>query len=217
MKNFDRTKIVGRLSKGLADLSIQLDQEQQEKLIDYLFLLNKWNAVYNLTAVREPEKMVVQHLLDSLALAPDIKDAKHVLDVGSGGGLPGMVLAIACPETKFSLIDKVQKKGAFLNQVKAELGLLNVSVYTGSVESLEVDQLFDVITSRAFSDLKNFINLSSHLLGQGGSFIAMKGTVPLEEMEALPDGYVIEAVNPVLVPGLDAQRHLLFIKREQRI
>ena len=213
MKSFNREKLAQRLSEGLEELRISLESEKQEKLLDYLSLLNKWNAVYNLTAVREPEKMVVQHLLDSLAVVPEFEQARNVLDVGSGGGLPGMVLGIVYPEIQVSLIDKVQKKGAFLNQVKAELGLQNVSVYTGPVESLETDASFDVITSRAFSDLKTFVDLSEHLLEQEGRFIAMKGIVPHEEMEVMPEGYEIVSVKPVSVPGMDAQRHLLFIKK----
>lgn len=215
MKNLDLSKLKQLLAEGIEGLPIELDQHQQSQLLDYLFLLNKWNAVYNLTAIRDPEKMISQHLLDSLTLVPELNNAHKLLDVGSGGGLPGIVLAIACPHVQVSMVDKVQKKGAFLNQVKAELGLKNVSVYTGAVEALGSDNQFDVITSRAFSDLNTFISLAGHLLEKNGCFIAMKGAIPHEEMQALPGGYKVSSIKPISVPGLNAQRHLVFMSREK--
>lgn len=189
-----------------------------ERLIDYVLLLSKWNAVYNLTAVREPAKMVVQHLLDSLAVVPAIADAGRVLDVGAGGGLPGMVLAIwaaeARPAMKIAMVDTVHKKTAFLTQAKAELALPNVTVHTCRVEHMPVTEPFDVIVSRAFADLADFVNWSSHLLAERGRFVAMKGVLPQSEIAGLPAGWTVADILPLQVPGLDAQRHLIIIERE---
>jgi 16S rRNA (guanine527-N7)-methyltransferase len=211
MKQFDRATLADGLSNGIKDLQLDLEQAQIEKLLDYLALLFKWNSVYNLTSVRDPMQMVTHHLLDSLAAVPAFKRAGNVLDVGAGGGLPGMVLAIARPDMKVSMIDTVHKKTAFLTQVKAELGLSNVTVYTMRVEQLQVKQLFDVITSRAFADLSDFVNWSGHLLAEGGQFIALKGVAPPDERERLPSDWKVSSVQPLEVPGLGAERHLVFI------
>lgn len=214
MSVFDRDKLTRLLADGTAALPFTLSEAQQAQLIDYLALLAKWNAVYNLTAVRDPAQMVTQHLLDSLAAVPAFAGARNVLDVGAGGGLPGMVLAIARPEMQVAMIDTVHKKTAFLTQAKAELGLANVTVYTARVEELQVPQKFDVITSRAFAELNDFINWSAHLLEEGGRFIALKGVMPKEEITRLPAGWKVVEVQPLQVPGLGAERHLVFIEAE---
>ena len=214
MKVFDRVVVADVLKQGIKDLKLELADDQVEKLLDYLALLNKWNSVYNLTSVRDPMQMVTLHLLDSLAAVPAFAGAKNVLDVGAGGGLPGMVLAISRPDMKVSMIDTVHKKTAFLNQVKAELGLSNVTVYTKRVEQLEVKTKFDVITSRAFADLSDFVNWSGHLLQEGGRFIALKGTAPEDERERLPEPWKVQKLEPLTVPGLEAERHLVFIEAE---
>ena len=201
------------LEQGVAALQLNLNPDQYNQLMSYLDLLIKWNGVYNLTSVRNPVDMVRQHLLDSLSAAFAFEQAKNVLDVGSGGGLPGIVLAIVFPNVKISLIDTVNKKTAFLKQVKAELGLNNVTVHTGRVELLKVDELFDVITSRAFSELANFVNWAGHLLAKGGKMIALKGQLPEHEIAVLPSGWTITKVQAIAVPGLDAQRHLLWIEQ----
>lgn len=213
MKVFDRNALAEVLNQGITELALDLDQAQQDKLLDYLALLFKWNGVYNLTSVRDPMLMVTQHVLDSLAAVPAFDGAVNVLDVGAGGGLPGMVLAIARPAMKVSMIDTVHKKTAFLTQVKAELGLANVTVYTKRVEQLEVKQPFDVITSRAFADLSDFVNWSGHVLADGGQFIALKGVAPPDERERLPAQWKVSELRAIRVPGLDAERHLVFITR----
>jgi 16S rRNA (guanine527-N7)-methyltransferase len=213
MALFERAALAQVLKNGVAALDLGLSEAQQEKLLDYLALLNKWNKVYNLTAVRDPMEMMTLHVLDSLAAVPAFKDAQNVLDVGAGGGLPGMVLAITRPDMKVAMIDIVHKKTAFLNQVKAELELGNVTVYTKKVQDLQVKTPFDVITSRAFADLSDFVNWSGHLLAEGGQFIALKGTAPAEERERLPEPWKVNELQPLNVPGLDAQRHLVFIGR----
>src|SRR5476649_1665200 len=213
MKVFDRVAIADVLKQGINSLKLGLGDDQVEKLLDYLALLNKWNSVYNLTSVRDPMQMVTLHVLDSLAAVPAFAGAQNVLDVGAGGGLPGMVLAISRPDMKVSMIDTVHKKTAFLTQVKAELGLGNVTVYTMRVEQLQVKQLFDVITSRAFADLSDFVNWSGHLLAEGGQFIALKGVAPPDERERLPSDWKVSHLQPLAVPGLDAERHLVFIRK----
>lgn len=213
MNGFDRAALTQLLREGVHALKLDLSEAQVTQLLDYLALLWKWNAVYNLTAVRDPSQMVTQHLLDSLAVVPAFADASNILDVGAGGGLPGIVLAVARPGMRVSMIDTVHKKTAFLTQVKVELGLANVTVYTARVEQLKVPQKFDVITSRAFAELADFIQWSEHLLGEGGRYIAMKGLMPQEEIARLPQGWKVAEVRPLTVPGLDAERHLIFIER----
>jgi 16S rRNA (guanine527-N7)-methyltransferase len=213
MKFFDRPVLSKALADGINDLSLDLEQKLHEQLLDYLALLFKWNSVYNLTSVRDPMQMVTHHLLDSLAAVPSFAGAKNVLDVGAGGGLPGIVLAIARPQMNVSLIDTVHKKTAFLKQVKAELELVNVTVYTAKVQELGVEQKFDVITSRAFADLSDFVTWSGQLLAEGGKFIALKGTAPPEEQERLPADWKVSELRPLQVPGLQAERHLVFIEK----
>jgi 16S rRNA (guanine527-N7)-methyltransferase len=216
MKFFDRAALSKVLADGIKELALGLTDKQYEQLLDYLALLVKWNSVYNLTSVRDPLQMVTHHLLDSLAAVPAFAQAANVLDVGAGGGLPGIVLAIARPDMKVSLIDTVHKKTAFLKQVKAELELANVTVYTAKVQELQVERKFDVITSRAFADLSDFVNWSGQLLAEGGEFIALKGVAPADEQERLPAPWQVSDLKPLRVPGLDAERHLVFIKKSQQ-
>lgn len=213
MKFFDRAALADVLKNGVYALKLELSTAQQDQLLDYLALLNKWNSVYNLTSVRDPMQMMTLHLLDTLAAVPAFAGAKNVLDVGAGGGLPGIVLAIARPDMRVSMIDTVHKKTAFLTQVKAQLGLANVTVYTMKVQDLAVAQPFDVITSRAFADLSDFVTWAGHLLEQGGRFIALKGTAPADERERLPAPWQATDLQPLKVPGLDAERHLVFIEK----
>ena len=213
MTFFDRAALAPILINGIKELGLELNQAQHDQLLDYLALLVKWNAVYNLTSVRDPMQMMTHHLLDSLAAVPAFAGAANVLDVGAGGGLPGMVLAIARPDMLVAMIDTVHKKSAFLTQVKAELQLANVTVHTKKVQDLEVANKFDVITSRAFADLSDFVNWSGHLLAEGGQFIALKGTAPAEEQERLPKQWKVMKLEPLRVPGLEAERHLVIIKQ----
>ena len=200
-----------QLAAGIAALDLALPASAEAKLLAYLALLDKWNRVYNLTAVRDPERMVSHHLLDSLATVPFFQ-GESVLDVGSGGGLPGIPLAIARPAMRVTLIDSIAKKTAFLLQAKAELGLSNLDVVTGRVEDYRPDARFDVITSRAFSDLKEFVTLTRHLLKPTGHWLAMKGLYPHEEIAALPPGVKVSADHAVMVPGLEASRHLIVLE-----
>ena len=214
MKNFDRAALAQVLADGIAEMDLAVTPAQQEQLMDYLGLMFKWNSVYNLTSLRDPMQMVTHHLLDSLAAVPAFAGARNVLDVGSGGGLPGIVLAIVRPDMNVSMIDTVHKKTAFLTQVKAQLSLANVTVYTARVEQLQIAESarFDVITSRAFADLSDFVNWSSHLLAEGGRYIALKGTAPRDEQQRLPGEWKVSGVEPLQVPRLGAERHLVFIE-----
>lgn len=205
-----------QLAAGVAALGLGLPDGAEAKLLAYLALLDKWNRVYNLTAVRDAERMVSHHLLDSLVAAPFFQGGRHkppsVLDVGSGGGLPGIPLAIARPELHVTLIDSIAKKTAFLMQAKAELGLVNLQVVTARVEDFHPETSFDVITSRAFSDLKAFVTLTRHLLEPGGRWLAMKGLMPHEEIASLPDWVKVSANHALTVPGLEASRHLIVLE-----
>ena len=205
-----------QLTAGIAALGLALPGGAEAKLLAYLALLEKWNRVHNLTAVRGAERMVSHHLLDSLAAVPFFQgggpDSIRVLDVGSGGGLPGIPLAIARPELQVTLIDSVAKKTAFLLQAKAELGLNNVNVVTGRVEDFQPGMRFEIITSRAFSDLKEFVTLTRHLLEPAGRWLAMKGLMPHEEIAYMPDWVKVSANHALLVPGLEASRHLIVLE-----
>ncbi len=205
------------LRAGADALALNLPDAQIGQLLAYLELLHKWNRVYNLTAVRDPQQMLTQHLLDCMAALPVFEGAQHVLDVGSGGGLPGIVIAIwarhAQPQMRIEMIDTVHKKTAFLTQAKAELGLANVKVNTGRVEQFEPAEKFDVITSRAFADLGDFVRWSGHLLQPGGRMLALKGQAETTQREVLPDGWKIVRDVQLHVPGMDAERHVLQVER----
>lgn len=199
------------LEAGLAQLGLELSTEQIDRLNQYLALLNKWNKTYNLTAVRETERMVAYHVLDSLSALPHIQGVR-VLDVGSGGGMPGMLFAIARPDWQLTLIDANHKKTTFLRQAAIELGLDNVEVHCERVEALAAPA-FDVITSRAFADLAEFVRLTRHVLADGGVWAALKGVYPYEEIAQLPDDIRVVSVQALHVPGLDAERHLVTLAR----
>lgn len=203
------------LASGVRELGLDLSEAQLGKLLDYVALLSKWNAVYNLTAIRDPRQMLIQHILDSLSIVPHLatRGASSVLDVGSGGGLPGIVLAIVLPDWTVTVNDIVHKKTAFQAQAKAELGLANLSVVTGRVETLqpgaEVPAKFDAIVSRAFAELADFVTLARHLVAEQGAIWAMKGVRPDGEIERLPAGAHVEQIIRLNVPSLDAERHLI--------
>ena len=203
------------LSEGVEELGLALSDAQLDKLLDYVALLAKWNAVYNLTAIRDPRQMLNQHILDSLSIVPHLASLgpSSVLDVGSGGGLPGIVLAIVLSDWTVTLNDVVHKKTAFQAQAKTELGLTNLSVVTGRVETLkpgvEVPAKFDVIVSRSFAELADFVTLARHLVAEKGAIWAMKGVRPDGEIERLPAGSHAKQIIRLKVPSLEAERHLV--------
>lgn len=198
-----------KLSQGLAELGIDLDAATQQKLLDYLALLEKWNKVHNLTAVRDPSDMVTLHLLDSLSILPHIKSGR-LLDVGSGAGLPGIPLSIVRPDLQVTVMDSSHKKASFMRQAKAALGIPNLEVVCGRVEEFHPEIKYDMVISRAFSDLAEFMRLTAHLCDEGGVWLAMKGVYPFDELAQIK-GPISEVV-PLRVPGLEAQRHLVFLK-----
>lgn len=199
-----------KLAKGIENSGLEISQEKQETLIKYLALLQKWNKVYNLTAIRNAEQMISHHLLDSLAVLPQLWPGKW-LDVGCGAGLPGLVLAICRPDWEFTLLDSNSKKTSFVQQVIIELGLHNVSVRCARVEEIPSIEKYDGIISRAFAETADFVKLTRHLLAEKGRWAAMKGT-PEQELQHLPGDVVVEHIIPLSVSGLDAARCLVILK-----
>lgn len=205
----------GRLAEGLQAFDLELSEAQQRQLLGYLELLGKWNKVYNLTAVRDPAEMLTHHLLDSLSVITPLR--RHtagrplrVLDVGSGGGLPGVVIAICCPELRVDCVDTVGKKAAFIQQAAGALGLPNLRGLHARVESLT--DAYDVITSRAFASLADFSAWSRQALAEQGVWMAMKGKRPDDEIAALPPEVRVFHVEQLTVPGLDAERCLIWLR-----
>jgi len=202
------------LVRGVRELGIELSERQQDQLLAYLALLVKWNKAYNLTAVRNPDEMVSRHLLDSLSVAPQVAEAgDNWLDVGSGGGMPGIPLAILFPARRFTLLDSNGKKTRFLTQVKLELQLQNLDIVHSRVEAFAPARPFSGICSRAFSSLADFANWTRHL-GDGKTlWLAMKGVQPGDELQALPKDFRLERTYELKVPGCQGQRHLLILRR----
>lgn len=199
------------LVSGAQQLGLDLKLQQIDQLLAYLRLFDKWNHAFNLSAIREPAAMVKLHLLDSLSVAPVLKGERFI-DVGTGGGLPGIPLAIKFPRKSFTLLDSAGKKTRFLFQVKQELGLDNVTVENRRVEHYQPLQRFDGVISRAFASLPDMVNSCAHLLNEGGRFWAMKGQVPVEELKEIEAKYVLEHCYSLQVPGVEAQRCLLVIR-----
>lgn len=197
------------LDSGLQAMGLELPAGSSEKLLAFSELLLKWNKTYNLTALRDPAQVISHHLLDSLAILPHV-GPDPLLDVGSGGGLPGIPLAIVRPALSVRMVDTVQKKTTFLQQAAIQLGLKNVAVEHARVENLSGQ--YAQISSRAFAELKLFTDLTRHLLAPGGRWLAMKGQRPDQEIAALPSDIIVEHILPLQVPGLDAERHLIILK-----
>ena len=202
-----------QLAQGLAAMGLEVPAAAQEKLLAYAALLEKWNKTYSLTALRGADKAVSHHLLDSLAVLPHVP-AGTLLDVGSGGGMPGIPLAIILPELAVTLIDSNSKKTAFLRQAAIELRLSNVNVHCGRVEQYHPSLPFSAITSRAFAELADFVVLSRHLLAADGVWLAMKGVRPEAEIAALPAGVRVRAVHPLQVPGVEGERHVVILDND---
>lgn len=203
-----------QLDRGVTDLGLAISQSDRAKLIAYLGLLQKWNRVYNLTAIREQARLVSYHLLDSLAVVPHLSGGS-IVDVGSGAGLPGIPLAIARPQWELILLESNHKKGTFLKQAVIELGLPNVTVCIERSENWHPAQRVDIAISRAFSDLAGFVDAVRHAIQPGGAFAAMKGVHPDEEIEQLPADVKLESVIPLQVPGLRGSRHLVMLRAAQ--
>ena len=202
-----------QLERGLAALGIALPLPARQRLLDYCALLKKWNRVYNLTALRDDDQIVSHHLLDSLVVLPHLGGA-FMADVGSGGGLPGIPLAIASPARRVALIESSHKKASFLQQARIELKLDNVVVHNVRVEAWQPAERFDAVITRAFSDLADFVRQAQHLLAPGGAMLAMKGIYPHEELVQVPEPFAVREVIALRVPQVDAARHLIVIARK---
>ena len=209
-----KTSLALALSEGLQSLLLELTQAQQQALLDYIALLGKWNKVYNLTAVREPEQMLSQHVLDCLAVLPPLKqvfpEALDLIDVGAGGGLPSVVFAIACPHWQITAVDTVAKKAAFIQTTAHSLRLVNLRAVHSRVEALTGG--FDVVTCRAYASLRDFCDSSRHLLKPNGVWMAMKAKLSAEELTDLPATVRVDKVEPLAVPALDADRCLVWMR-----
>jgi 16S rRNA (guanine527-N7)-methyltransferase len=199
-----------QLDQGLLEMGLNLTAEQKQKLLGYLALLNKWNSTYNLTAVRDPQEMVPRQLLDALSILHLMK-GKGILDVGTGPGLPGIPLAIVLPQLQFTLLDSNGKKTRFVQQAKMELQLDNVTVVHSRIEQLPTDNRFDTITSRAFSSLQKFVELSLPLLSEEGILVAMKGTLPKQEISAVEAMGLNVIPSGLRIPLTTAERHAVVV------
>lgn len=208
-----------QLADGITALGLSVPESNQTRLLQYLTLIQKWNRVHNLTAVRTPETMLALHILDSLAVLPHI-GGPRIADVGSGAGLPGIPLALARPEWRVVLLESNHKKAVFLQQARIELELENVEVFAERAESVRLNTGFNTVISRAFSDMADFVKLAGHLCTLGGKqgndsgrLVAMKGVYPHEELAQLPVPFVVDKILLLAIPGLDVKRHLVVLKR----
>lgn len=204
--------VADRILTGASTLGLELSANAGERMASHLLLIEKWNRVHNLTAVREPEQMVTLHVLDSLSLLPHLGAAASVVDVGTGPGFPGIPLAIARPDIRVTLLDSSHKKCTFLEQARTQLGLANVEVVCERVEQWKPAQRYDAVVSRAFAELTDFVAQASHLAAPGGRFLAMKGVYPYDEIARVPTSHKVAQVVELKVPSLDAKRHLVLIE-----
>ena len=204
--------IRGQLEHALRELGIALPAATADRLVSYLELIAKWNRVYNLTAIREAERALTHHVLDCLAVLPHLTGGRTA-DVGSGAGLPGIPLALARPDWQVTLIESSHKKSTFLTHALAELEIANAAVAAARVEAVEPAGAFDLVISRAFSDLPEYARLAGRLVAPGGTLVAMKGLYPDEELALLPTEWRVDNVIPLEIPGIQAARHLVLMQR----
>ncbi len=204
--------LASQLAQGIGELGVAVDGAAQARMVAHLELVAKWNKVHNLTAVREPSQMVTLHLLDSLSLLPHLGAARRILDVGAGPGFPGIPLAIARPDVEVTLLDSSHKKCAFLEQARTELRLDNVRVACERVESFRPPERFELVVSRAFAELADFVAQARHLVAPGGRLLAMKGVYPYDEIARVPPTHRVSQVIELRVPTLEARRHLVLLE-----
>ncbi|AJQ81025.2 16S rRNA (guanine(527)-N(7))-methyltransferase RsmG [Salmonella enterica] len=203
--------MLNKLSRLLADAGISLTDHQKTLLVAYVYMLHKWNKAYNLTSVRDPNEMLVRHILDSIVVAPYLQGQRFI-DVGTGPGLPGIPLAIVLPDAHFTLLDSLGKRVRFLRQVQHELKLENITPVQSRVEAYPSEPPFDGVISRAFASLNDMVSWCHHLPGEKGRFYALKGQLPGDEIASLPDNFSVESVEKLRVPQLEGERHLVIIK-----
>jgi len=200
------------LSNGVDEIGIEIDDVRKRALLGYMSLLKRWNRVYNLSTIKSDKDFVTRHLLDSLTVVPYLQGRK-IIDIGSGAGLPGIPIALACQDIEVTLLDSNAKRCRFLRQVQAQLKLQNVRIVQQRAEEFQPTEKFDSLLSRAFSSLSSFVESSGHLLADNGSLLAMKGQWPGDESAIVTSGYIIEDVINLNVPGLPEQRHLVICKK----
>ncbi|KKW51999.1 16S rRNA methyltransferase [Pantoea ananatis] len=205
--------MINKLTSLLQAANISLTDQQKQQLVAYVGLLDKWNKAYNLTSVRDPQQMLVRHILDSIVVAPHLKGARFI-DVGTGPGLPGIPLSIVMPDAHFTLLDSLGKRVRFLRQVQHELGLTNITPVQSRVEDFPAEPPFDGVISRAFASLDDMVSWCHHLPAEDGHFYALKGVRPDDEIANLPAGYALDSVVALRVPQLEGGRHLVIIGRE---
>ncbi|XTZ38468.1 16S rRNA (guanine(527)-N(7))-methyltransferase RsmG [Salmonella enterica] len=203
--------MLNKLSRLLDEAGISLSLAQQQQLVAYVELLHKWNKAYNLTSVRDPNEMLIRHILDSIVVAPYLQGSRFI-DVGTGPGLPGIPLAIVRPESHFTLLDSLGKRIRFLRQVQHELKLTNIEPVQSRVEDFPANPPFDGVISRAFASLNDMVSWCRHLPTEQGAFYALKGLVPQDEIALLPAGLTVENIVKLQVPHLDGERHLVVVK-----
>lgn len=203
--------MLNKLSRLLAEAGISLSDQQQQQLVAYVEMLHKWNKAYNLTSVRDPNEMLVRHILDSIVVAPHLQGTRFI-DVGTGPGLPGIPLSIVRPESHFTLLDSLGKRVRFLRQVQHELKLNNIEPVQSRVEDFPAEPPFDGVISRAFASLNDMVSWCHHLPGDAGRFYALKGQLPEDEIALLPAGLAVESIVELKVPHLEGERHLVIVK-----
>ncbi len=203
--------MLNKLSRLLAEAGISLSDQQQQQLVAYVEMLHKWNKAYNLTSVRDPNEMLVRHILDSIVVAPHLQGTRFI-DVGTGPGLPGIPLSIVRPESHFTLLDSLGKRVRFLRQVQHELKLTNIEPVQSRVEDFSAEPPFDGVISRAFASLNDMVSWCHHLPGDAGRFYALKGQLPEDEIALLPAGLAVESIVELKVPHLEGERHLVIVK-----
>ena len=204
------------LTSGLAALSLELSDTQQQQLVDYDVMIDKWNKAYNLTSVRDPKQMMVKHILDSLAIVPHLSASagENIIDVGTGPGLPGMPLAIAFPNKSFTLLDSLGKRVRFMTQCVHTLKLTNVTPVQSRVEEHNGEKPYDIVLSRAFASLKDMLHWCEHLVDSDGQFLALKGQFPQEEIDEVSDHFQVSRTENLTVPNLVGERHLVWLKKK---
>ncbi|UXY10923.1 16S rRNA (guanine(527)-N(7))-methyltransferase RsmG [Kosakonia sp. ML.JS2a] len=203
--------MLNKLSRLLDEAGISLSDHQQQQLVGYVNLLHKWNKAYNLTSVRDPNEMLIRHILDSIVVAPYLQGTRFI-DVGTGPGLPGIPLSIVRPESHFTLLDSLGKRVRFLRQVQHELHLENIAPVQSRVEDFPAEPPFDGVISRAFASLNDMVSWCRHLPGEQGRFYALKGLVPEDEITLLPAEFAVESIEKLHVPHLEGERHLVVVK-----
>jgi 16S rRNA (guanine527-N7)-methyltransferase len=207
------SELLAILQNSLEKCDLVVTPQQQQQLINYVLLMHKWNKTYNLTSVRDPRQMVIKHIIDSIVVAPFLESVCYI-DVGTGPGLPGIPLAIMCPNKQFVLLDSLGKRVRFMKQVAYELKISNIQPVQSRVEDFVPDVKIDGVLSRAFASLKDMLHWCQHLVNSDGVFLALKGQLPTSELNELPLGFILQDTIKLNVPGLDGERHIVKIKRQ---